>query len=63
MTGAMVDKPNQEDHTLAEQSLARMPRTISSRELFGNEKLVIVRHEQESYRLQMTASGKLLLTK
>jgi hemin uptake protein HemP len=27
------------------------------------EKLVIVQHEQESYRLQVTASGKLILTK
>jgi hemin uptake protein HemP len=40
-----------------------MPRTISSRELLRGERLVIVQHEQESYRLQLTASGKLILTK
>jgi hemin uptake protein HemP len=40
-----------------------IPRTLSSRDLFGGQKLVIVRHEQDDYRLQMTAAGKLLLTK
>ena len=42
---------------------AKMPRTILSSELLRGEKLLIVRHEQESYRLQLTASGKLILTK
>jgi hemin uptake protein HemP len=40
-----------------------MPRTISSHELLKGERLVIVRHEQEVYRLQLTAAGKLILTK
>jgi hemin uptake protein HemP len=42
---------------------SKPPRTISSRELLRGERLVIVQHEQESYRLQLTASGKLILTK
>lgn len=42
---------------------AKMPRTVLSSELLRGEKLVIVQHEQESYRLQLTASGKLILTK
>ena len=40
-----------------------MPSTISSSELLRGERLVIVQHELESYRLQLTASGKLILTK
>lgn len=42
---------------------AGVPRTISSREILGNDKLVIICHEREIYRLQRTASGKLILTK
>jgi hemin uptake protein HemP len=34
-----------------------------SRDLFSGQKLVIIRHEQADYRLQMTAAGKLILTK
>jgi hemin uptake protein HemP len=34
-----------------------------SRDLFGSQRLVIIRHEQGDYRLQMTAAGKLILTK
>jgi hemin uptake protein HemP len=41
----------------------KVPRTILSSEFLRGEKLVIVRHEEESYRLQLTASGKLILTK
>jgi hemin uptake protein HemP len=45
------------------QPTSKTPRIISSRDLFAGQKLVIIRHEQEDYRLQMTAAGKLLLTK
>ncbi|HLH11836.1 MAG TPA: hemin uptake protein HemP [Methylovirgula sp.] len=45
------------------QSITQTPRTISSRELLGNDKVVIIRHEQEDYRLRITATGKLILTK
>jgi hemin uptake protein HemP len=51
------------DWLTATQPPGKVLRTISSRDLFGGEKLVIIRHEQEDYRLQMTASGKLILTK
>jgi hemin uptake protein HemP len=41
-----------------------IPRTLPSRDLFGGQKfVVIIRHEQDDYRLQMTAARKLLLTK
>ena len=29
----------------------------------GGARLLIIRHEQEDYRLQVTATGKLILTK
>ena len=41
----------------------RAPRTISSRDLMGGDKVVIIRHEQQDYRLRITAAGKLILTK
>jgi hemin uptake protein HemP len=58
----MSDKPSQSDRR-AVQSTAKVPRTISSRELLGGDRLVIIRHEREEYRLQITATGKLILTK
>jgi hemin uptake protein HemP len=58
----MSDKPNQNDHTAAEP-IAKTPRVILSRELLGSERTVIIRHEKEDYRLQLTATGKLILTK
>jgi hemin uptake protein HemP len=30
---------------------------------FGRRKMIIIRHDQEEYRLQLTATGKLILTK
>ncbi len=36
---------------------------ISSRDILGDDKVVIIRHEDEFYRLRRTAAGKLILTK
>jgi len=62
----MLDKKNpsqsQSDQSAA-QPTAKTLRTILSRNLLGSEKLVIIRHKQEDYRLQVTAMGKLILTK
>jgi hemin uptake protein HemP len=58
----MADKSGN-DRSAEAMPHAKLPRTILSSELLRGEKLVIVRHEQESYRLQLTASGKLILTK
>jgi len=58
-----VDKSGQDDRPVAAQPLGRTPRTILSQDLFAGEKLVLVRHAQEIYRLQVTAAGKLILTK
>jgi hemin uptake protein HemP len=58
---ANLGERNAEDDTA--QSNGRRPRVILSRELLGNDKLVIIRHEREEYRLRVTATGKLILTK
>jgi hemin uptake protein HemP len=60
---ALSDKPRRDDLPDAEQPTGKMPRTILSRDLFGGQRRVIIRHEQEDYRLQVTAAGKLILTK
>jgi hemin uptake protein HemP len=57
------DKPNQRDRQAAGQPTTRTQRTILSRDLLGHDRLAIIRHEQEDYRLQVTATGKLILTK
>jgi hemin uptake protein HemP len=57
------DKPNQGDRPAGVQPTAKVQRTILSRDLLGGDRLVIIRHEQEDYRLQVTATGKLILTK
>jgi hemin uptake protein HemP len=36
---------------------------VSSRDLMGTGRLVVIRHGTEDYRLQVTGSGKLILTK
>lgn len=60
--GALTNNESQDDGPVAAQP-GKTPRTILSRDLFGGGKLVIIRHEQEDYRLQVTAAGKLILTK
>ena len=39
------------------------PRMILSRDIMGDDRVVIIRHDNEIYRLQKTAAGKLILTK
>ena len=38
-------------------------RSISSDELMGGERVIIIRHGNDEYRLRVTASNKLILTK
>jgi hemin uptake protein HemP len=59
----MPDRPDQRDRQTAVRPTTKVQRTISSRDLLGSDRLVIIRHEQEDYRLQVTATGKLILTK
>jgi hemin uptake protein HemP len=39
------------------------PRIIESRDLFGKEKIIIIKHENNFYRLMITKQGKLILNK
>jgi hemin uptake protein HemP len=38
-------------------------RTITSEQLMQGERVVVIVHRREEYRLQVTATGKLILTK
>ena len=60
---AMTDKPPHDGGSVVAQSSPSAPRTISSRDLLRGEKLLIINHDEEVYRLQLTAAGKLILTK
>ena len=42
---------------------APVHRSITSKDLLAGEHVIIIRHGQEEYRLRLTASGKLILTK
>ena len=43
--------------------LANGIRTVSSQELLGKQGVLYIRHQGETYRLQTTRFGKLILTK
>jgi hemin uptake protein HemP len=38
-------------------------RSIASQDLLGGERVIVIRHGGDEYRLRLTASGKLILTK
>jgi hemin uptake protein HemP len=38
-------------------------RSISSDELLAGQRMIIIRHGRDEYRLQVTGTGKLILTK
>jgi hemin uptake protein HemP len=39
------------------------PAVVSSRDLLAGQRQLIIRHGREQYRLQLTSSNKLILTK
>lgn len=39
------------------------PRVVRSSELFGEQREIVIRHRDEDYRLRLTSSNKLILTK
>ncbi|KRQ96190.1 hemin transporter HemP [Bradyrhizobium jicamae] len=47
----------------ATRSLVVNGNRIDSRELFANEREIIIAHGEESYRLRLTSQNKLILTK
>jgi len=55
---------NQEKPTVMTTSAKDEPlRRLSSEELFGGQKRVIIEHDSLDYLLQITRQGKLILTK
>ena len=42
---------------------APVHRSISSHDLMAGERVIIIRHGKDEYRLRLTASDKLILTK
>jgi hemin uptake protein HemP len=58
----MPDEPPAH-RTTADGAGAPVPRTITSEELMGGGRVIIVRHGNDEYRLRLTAAGKLILTK
>jgi hemin uptake protein HemP len=38
-------------------------RSITSEALMGGQRMILIRHGNDEYRLQVTGSGKLILTK
>jgi len=59
----MADKAGDDDRPDAGQPAVRLPRTVNSQDLLGGERLLVIHHDEEIYRLQLTAAGKLILTK
>jgi hemin uptake protein HemP len=59
----MTDESDESRRSGGVRPGAGTPRTISSRDILGDDKFVVIRHEEEFYRLQRTAAGKLILTK
>jgi hemin uptake protein HemP len=60
---ARLDKSSDGGKAVAARPIGRLPPTVSSRDLLRGERLLIIKHEEETYRLQLTAAGKLILTK
>lgn len=40
-----------------------LPRSLASEDLFAGAREVLIRHGEQTYRLRMTASNKLILVK
>jgi hemin uptake protein HemP len=47
----------------AERTGVEAVRSITSEQLLAGRRLLLIRHGKDEYRLQITASGKLILTK
>lgn len=59
-----LSNPNPASTDRLRRKLPEMsPKTITSAELFGNLREIIIVHAGEEYRLRITSNGKLILTK
>jgi len=59
----MTDDQEETRGSDAARPRSSAPRMISSRDILGDDRFVVIRHEDAFYRLQRTAAGKLILTK
>ena len=46
-----------------QESKKHAPKIMRSKDLFGDEKVVLIEHESAVYRLMITRQGKLILNK
>jgi hemin uptake protein HemP len=60
---AMTEKSENDQSKNSNDKNTQNIKTVFSSDLLGGEKMIIIRHEQENYRLKVTAAGKLILTK
>ena len=58
---AMENKPQSVEGS--DRPTAKLSNRMTSRELFGSAKSVQITHGDQTYRLQITRLGKLILTK
>ena len=56
------DEPREDESEASSQGGAK-PRRLKVREMLGGEREAILEHGGQDYRLRITASGKLILTK
>ena len=47
----------------ADDPASSLPRMVDSHEVMAGQRLILIRHGSEQYRLQITRKGKLILTK
>jgi hemin uptake protein HemP len=59
----MPEPTQQPSHPVAAPTSRTTGRVLESSELLAGEKSVLIRHENELYRLTVTRNGKLLLQK
>jgi len=63
MSAPEQDPPPLPVHTAAASKPQRVPRHITSAELFAGSRELYIRHAGETYTLRQTSKGKLILTK
>lgn len=65
MAGTLIDEPQDAPRPAAAPARARPQpvRVVSTRELLGGAHRIWIEHAAERYLLQVTRSGKLILTK
>jgi hemin uptake protein HemP len=59
----MTDQRKPVEPQEPEYPLPPLPKLITSDELFGEERQILIDHAGSVYRLQITKQGKLILTK